>query len=285
MAQTSKPEEAIAARAWQVAALIVRHWPNLSMSWADWYDFPAHLVIQSETMTLHFTDEEGPLLEVDQTDAQLAWSDVENLRPSSRFNRIDWTAHWGTPVEEHITAKAVIYAAIAGWVGSDELPSARPAKIVFRTENPLEDPQAVFRLLGVFPSLMSTVQWYASQVSVGLRRASAGRFDGWHEPLWQIVQAEQTVAVFDEAGRVHLPRGASGDDNFADLLELVADDADWVAGGFSFDVLQALGRVDGDVDALVELIKPGARHTFGLRRAWNPTDPSRVRIQPRRLQY
>jgi hypothetical protein len=82
---------------------------------------------------------------------------------------------------------------------------------------------------------------------------------------------------------VHLPRVAAGDDNRADLIELVADEADWVAGGLSFDIVAALDRLDGDVDALVALITPGARRTFGLRRAWNPSDPTKEQVQPRRL--
>ncbi len=82
---------------------------------------------------------------------------------------------------------------------------------------------------------------------------------------------------------MHLPRVASGDDNRADLIDLVADDADWVAGGLSFDIVSALDRLGGNTDALVALITPGARRTFGLRRAWNPSDPNKEQVQPRRL--
>ncbi|MBA3020750.1 hypothetical protein [Propionicimonas sp.] len=284
MAQQVRPD-AVAARAWQSASSIVLAWPELTISWADWYDRPAHLIVQSSSgVTLHYAGGEGPVLTADGAEAQLRWADVEYFDLSNQLG-LDWADHWGHPtVPVQPTAKSAIYTAIAALVGPDDAWTARPAKILFRTEDPLDDPLAVFRLLSAFPSLMTTVQWYASQLSLGLRRASAGRELAWHEPLWQVSRNGQAVAVLDEAGRVHLARVSTNDDNLADLLELVADDADWVAGGFSFDILAALDGLDGDVDALVALIVPGARHAFGPRRSWSPAAPGQEPVNPRRLE-
>jgi hypothetical protein len=284
MAQETQPA-AIEARAWQAASDIVLAWPELSISWADWYDRPAHLVVQATAgTTLHFAADEAPLLESDGREAQLRWADVEHWGQRNQLG-VDWVEHWGTPtLPVAPTAKSAIYAAIAALVSPGAEWTARPAKIMFATESPLDDPLAVFGLLSAFPSLMSTVKWYASQVSLGLRRAAAGREHFWHEPLWLVARQGKPVAVLDEAGRVHLARISTSDDNLADLLELVADDADWVAGGFSFDILTALASSDGDLDALVALIVPGARHAFGPRRSWNPADPAKAPTVPRRLR-
>jgi len=286
MAQISQPDAVTAARAWPAASRIALAWPQLSLAWADWYDRPDHLIITSASgATLHFVGAEGPLLAADGIDSQLRWADVEHLDPANPFSQIDWVRHWGEPVlPVRATAKSAIYAAIAALVGPAQQRTARPAKIVFAGADPLEDPSAVFRLLSTFPSLMSTVQWYASQVGRGLRRAATGGELAWHEPLWLVARNGQPVAVLDEGGRVHLARVSTSDDNLADLLELVSDDADWVAGGFSFDILQVLARLDGDLDALVALIVPGARHAFGPRRSWNPADPTQDPKLPRRLQ-
>lgn len=286
MGQISQPDAATVARAWPAASGIVLAWPQLSLVWADWYDRPDHLIVASAAgTTLHFVSDEGPLLTADGTNSQLRWSDVEHLDPANPFSQINWVRHWGKPaLPVRATAKSAVYAAIAALVGPGEGRTARPAKIVFGGADPLDDPSAVFWLLSAFPSLMSTVQWYASQVSMGLRRAATGGQLAWHEPLWQVARNGQPVAVLDEAGRVHLARVSTSDDNLADLLELVSDDADWVAGGFSFDILQALARLDGDLDTLVALIVPGARRAFGPRRSWSPADPNQDPTLPRRLQ-
>jgi len=285
MAHNSQPGAGTVARAWQSASRIVRTWPELTIAWADWYDRPAHLVVQSEAgASLHFENADGPLLATDDAETRLRWADVEHLDATNRFNQVNWIGNWGAPSTAEPTAKAAIYAAIAALIrpdGSDGW-TARPANIVFDSDDPLDDPYAVFRLLSAFPTLVATVRWYASQVSVGLRRGSRREL-GWHEPLWLVARNDHPVAVLDEAGRVHLARISTNDDNLADLLELVADDADWVAGGFSFDILQALNRLDGDLDALMTLIVPGARHAFGPRRSWNPADPNRAQEPPRRL--
>lgn len=282
MAEQLQPD-AIAARAWQTAAEFVQVWPELTISWADWYDGPSHLVVSSPTAVLHYAHADGPTLESSAGEEALTWAQVDQFDPESVFARATWAGNFGGPDEsDHLTAKAVVYTTIAGLLRYDPW-TARPAKILFATENPIDDPKAVFGLLSDFPSLMSTVKWYVSQVSVGMRRAVVGRPLGWHEPLWQIARQGVPIAVFDEAGRVHLPRVASGDDNRADLIDLVADDADWVAGGLSFDIVSALDRLGGNTDALVALITPGARRTFGLRRAWNPSDPNKEQVQPRRL--
>jgi hypothetical protein len=282
MAEQLLPD-VIAARAWQTAAEFVQVWPELSISWADWYDSPSHLVVSSPSAVLHYAHSDGPTLESVSGEVSLTWAQVDGFDPDSVFARSTWAGNFGDPAEaDHLTAKAAVYATIAGLLRYSPW-TARPAKIVFATENPVDDPKAVFGLLSDFPSLMSTVKWYVSQVSVGLRRAVQGRPLGWHEPLWQIARQGVPIAVFDEAGRVHLPRVAAGDDNRADLIDLVADDADWVAGGLSFDIVGALDHLDGDIEALVALITPGARRTFGLRRAWNPSDPNKEQAQPRRL--
>jgi hypothetical protein len=286
MEQIMQPDAMATARAWQAASRIVLNWPELSLAWADWYQRPAHLVVQSDSgATLHFTGDGGPLLESAGVETELRWEDVEHLASDNPFSRIDVAQYWGEPTRPvRPTAKSAIYAAIAGLVSPAAGWTARPAKIVFGGEKPLDDPRAVFRLIGDFPSLMSTVQWYAAQVSAGLRRASVGAELAWHEPLWLVARNDRPIAVFDEAGRVHLARVSTSDDNLGDLLELVSDDADWVAGGFSFDILQALARLDGDIDALVGLVVPGARHAFGPRRSWSPADPNREQPPPRRLR-
>lgn len=286
MGHSLQPSAATVGRAWQVASRIVAMWPDLGVSWADWYDGPAHLIVGPKNgATLHFLSEAGPLLESASADVQLRWEEVEYLDRKNAFNRSEWAQHWGQFGDSELTAKSVVYAAIARLVQPDALSTwtARPARIVFDTEDPLADPHAVFRLLDAFPSLVPTVRWYATQVSVGMRRAGSGRELGWHEPLWQLAGNREPFAVLDEAGRVHLPRVASSDDNLADLLELVADDADWVAGGFSFDLLQALGRTDGSLWSLVSLIRPGARYAFGPRRAWSPADPDKPTPSARRI--
>ncbi len=288
MAPDPQAQAASSARAWAAAAGLMTIWPQLVIAWADWYEVPDHLVVFADgDAMLHFAAAEGPVLESADGEEQLTWADLEQLDLESRFQRVDWRRHFGPPAAEpEVTAKAAIYAAIAAIVGTapDGEWTARPAKMVFDTDHPLDDPNAVFRLIGGFPSLMSTVQWYASQVSAGMRRAAAGRALGWHDPLWQITRGGSAAVVLDEAGRIHLPRISTEDDNLADLLELVADDADWVAGGFSFDVLAVLTQLNGDLDALAALLLPGARHAFGPRRAWSPAHPDRANQAPRRLR-
>ena len=287
MSQLSQPSAVTHARAWHAASGLVTEWPHLLISWADWYEGPAHLVVQSEYggPILHFDTDDGPLLESPATELQLAWEDLHHTN-FRRLSAAEWASLWGDPEPDQVTAKAAIYTTIASLLGTEGPTqwTARPAKMVFTTEEPVADPDAVFALLGSFPSLMSTVQWYASQLRVGLRRSPLAQDLGWHEPLWLLAENGRPIAVLDEAGRVHLPRVYSSDDNFADLLELVADDADWVAGGLSFDLLDAIGKLDGDLDALAELVRPGARHALGPRRSWNPTDPSKERPEPRRAQ-
>lgn len=288
MAPDPQVQAAPPARAWAAAAELATIWPQVIAAWADWYEVPDHLVVLTDgEAVLHFAAARGPVFESVDGEEQLAWADLEQLDLHSRFQRVDWPRYFGTPSDEpEVTAKSAVYAAIAAILASapgDEW-TARPAKMVFDTDHPLDDPNAVFRLIGSFPSLMSTVQWYASQVSAGMRRAASGWTVGWHDPLWQITRDGYAAVVLDEAGRIHLPRISTEDDNLADLLELVADDADWVAGGFSFDVLAVLTQLSGDLDALAALLLPGARHAFGPRRAWSPAHPDRANQAPRRLR-
>lgn len=269
-------------RAWRVASRIVAARPDLSVSWADWYDAPDHLVVSDGALgaVLHFDSDDGPTWESRTASEQaLRWEDVESIKAPNRFAPVDWVAHWGQPTESpSLTAKAATYALIAYAVGVDDSGRewcARPARLVHASDESADSFDSAFALRYAFPTLASTVEWYCSHFGVYLRRAAKqGNEARWHEPLWLLTRDGEPAAVLDEAGRVHLPRlssiGEDGPDamsaalrsaarsaSLVDVLARVAHLADLTFDGFSFDVLGALTFLSGDVVRLAEVVRGG----------------------------
>ena len=250
-------------RAWQVASRMVATRPDLTISWADWYDGPDHLVVHDGPLgaALHFDRDDGPTWESRTAPEQaLRWRDVDDIDAPNAFAPVDWAAWWGEPMRSvDLTARAAVYALIASLVDADQGESewvVRPAKLVHDTDEAADAPDSARALTEAFVTLDSTVEWYASHLSVYLHRASkTGNQAVWHEPLWLATRAGEPRVVLDEAGQIHLAT-----ESLTEIIEMMAVAGD--LGGvdtplFSFNLLEALPRINGDLTELASRLRRG----------------------------
>jgi hypothetical protein len=129
------------ARAWLIASRMVATRPGLTISWADWYDGPDHLVVHDGPLgaALHFDRDDGPTWESRTAPEQaLRWRDVDDIDAPNAFASVDWATWWGEPMRSlDLTAKAAVYALIADFVDADQHEPewvVLPAKLVHDTD-------------------------------------------------------------------------------------------------------------------------------------------------------
>jgi hypothetical protein len=262
---------ALVARAWRTASQIVAGRPSLSVTWADYYEEPDHLVVHDGAWgaALHFDGDAGPYWESrGDSDVQLSWADLSEMDDPTPFALVDWVGAWGRAVyTDGLTAKAAIYALIAKLLelnDDTERWVARPAELL--TEEFTEEPGSAYALCSTFPSLTTTVEWYASQVVLLLRRASiTGEQGHWHEPLWLITRDGEPWLVLDESGRVHLTTNSCRAIGNATRLLVASIEHDVRWGGLSFGLVERLPLIDGGLDELAEIL---AGSVPVLRRVW-----------------
>ena len=283
-APASAQNPATVTRSWQVASRIVASRPELSVSWADWYDGPDHLVVHDGAFgsALHFDRDDGPTWESGTApDRDLRWRDVQDIDAPNAFAPINWTAHWGQPVNDAgLTAKPAIYTLIGHILqtrADERRWTATPAKLVHPTDASADAPDSAFSLCSEFPTLESTVNWYTSLINAHYRRASgAGRLAVWHEPLWLLAMNGEPRLVLDEAGHVHMTSSS-----LAEALAMLAAAADMggIEDPWHLDVLEALARVRGSFASLAALLRRGPVETVqAVKPDHNTTQPSGRRL-------
>lgn len=268
---TGASDALLVSHAWRTASRIVAARPQLSLTWADYYEEADHLVVHDGAWgaALHFDSEAGPFWESrDDTEVQLSWNDLDEIDNPSPFASVDWVGAWGKPVHtDSLTAKAAIYALIAKLLelnDDTERWVARPAELL--TEEFTAEPGSAYSLCSTFPSLTTTVEWYASQVVLLLRRASVtGKQGHWHEPLWLITRDGEPWLVLDESGRVHLNTSSCRAIGNATRLLVASIEHDVRWGGLSFGLVERLPLIDGGLDELAEIL---AGSVPVLRRVW-----------------
>lgn len=122
-------------------------------------------------------------------------------------------------------------------------------------------PDSAQTLTATFSTLGSTVEWYASHLSVYLHRAAkTGNQAVWHEPLWLATRAGEPRIVFDEAGQIHLAT-----ESLAEMIAMMAVAADLGGIGtslFTFDLLEALPRINGDLTELASRLRRGPAYAL-----------------------
>lgn len=214
-------------RVWRYAGAYLMAWPHLLVSWYDWYPgVEPHFVLHqgaAATGVLHFdSDEDLTWVTPSGEERILNWSDVHEMGfwvPSAGF---DAKAAWGEPDWDHHrpdSGRLLAYSLIRALLSIDRETHAfrvRPAKILAPEGEP-----SVHRLLAEFPSLTSTVSWYADLIRVEYKRRSReGAVAYWHEPLWLVTWYGVPVVVVDEAGYAH---GRGGAFEIAALVEEQGD--------------------------------------------------------------
>jgi len=278
-AAAAAPSASTARRAWRVASRIVASRPGLSVSWADWYEGPDHLVVHDGAVgpALHFDRDGGPTWESDtDPDRELRWEEVHDIDAVNAFAPVDWKAYWGEALPDAgVTAKSAIYTLISHILSSrPDGPrwTARPAKLIHSTDYSADALGSAYSLFDTFSTLESTVRWYTSSIRAHFRRASGpGNPAIWHEPLWLLAMDGEPRLVLDEAGHVHMRP-----DSLGEALSMMAAAADMggIHDPWHLDVLEALLKVRGSLPSLAALLRRGPVETV------HAVKPDRSTTQP-----
>lgn len=238
-------------RAWRYAAAYAMVWPDLFMSWFDWYDGIApHFVLHQDVLgggALHFDSDEHPLWVSPNGDERtIDWDDVHEMGVHVPTAGFDPYGAWGHVESlEGPATRAIAYDLISAALAADqgtELLLVRPAKLLA----PEGDPSA-YDLRDLFPTLGPTLDWYTQLISVEYRRRTReGETAYWHEPLWLISDGDEPLIVVDERGYAHVP----GEGEEIDLQRLFGG----TPGGSAEVAVRLLSQARGAIAALDDLL-------------------------------
>jgi len=238
-------------RAWRYAAAYAMVWPDLVMSWFDWYDGIApHFVLHQDVLgggALHFDSDEHPFWVSPNGDERtIDWDDVHEMGVRVPTAGFDPYGAWGHVESlEGPAARAIAYDLISAALAADqgtELLLVRPAKLLA----PEGDPSA-YDLRDLFPTLGPTLDWYTQLISVEYRRRTReGETAYWHEPLWLISDGDEPLIVVDERGYAHVP----GEGEEIDLQRLFGG----TPGGSAEVAVRLLSQARGAIATLDDLL-------------------------------
>ncbi|MGE3194751.1 MAG: ADP-ribosylglycohydrolase family protein [Microbacteriaceae bacterium] len=196
-------------RAWRYAAAYTLTWPDLFMSWFDWYEGIApHFVLHQDVLgggALHFDSDEHPFwVSPSGDERQIDWDDVHEQGVHVAEAGFDPYGAWGYVESlEGLATRALAYDLIHAVLAQDREEGSlvvRPAKLLAP-----EGEATAYDLRDEFPTLESSIDWYTELISVEFRRRNReGNAAYWHEPLWLISDHGTPLLIVDEGGRAHI---------------------------------------------------------------------------------